>query len=144
MAVQLVIGGAFSGKRKLVKKTHERCSWVSAYEGDHVKEWKTKWRTETTLVVEGWEKWIAAMLSEHKSNGYIRRECTAFLQTMMAEEETRNDSIVLIMIEMGRGIVPVNKDERRLRDIAGWVAQDAAQLSEQVYYVWNGLSKRLK
>ena len=48
------------------------------------------------------------------------------------------------MLEMGKGIVPLQKKDRRLRDIIGWIAQDAAQLSDQVVYVWNGLSRSLK
>ena len=142
--MQLVIGGAFSGKRKIVKERNRTCSWVSAYEGDMVEDWETKWLEGTTLVIEGWEQWIASRLKKSEINDDIRKEFKALFQTLIEEEKKRNNRIVLIMLDIGKGIVPIEKDDRRLRDIAGWIAQDAAHLSDQVDYVWNGLSRRLK
>jgi adenosylcobinamide kinase/adenosylcobinamide-phosphate guanylyltransferase len=144
MVMQLVIGGAFSGKRKVVTGRNGICSWVSAYEGDRVEDWETKWVKGTTLVIEGWEKWIASRLKNSENNDYIRIEFKALFQTLLEEEQKRNNKIVLIMLEIGKGIVPLQKDDRSLRDIAGWIAQDAAHLSDKVDYVWNGLSRRLK
>ena len=51
--MQLVIGGAFSGKRKVVKETNGACSWVSAYQGDRIEDWESHWLHGTTLVIEG-------------------------------------------------------------------------------------------
>jgi adenosylcobinamide kinase / adenosylcobinamide-phosphate guanylyltransferase len=144
MGMQLVIGGAFSGKRKVVKETNGACSWVSAYQGDRIDDWETHWRHGTTLVFEGWEKWIAAELTTSQNNDDIRSVYKALFQTLFEEEKKRNNNIVLIFLEMGKGIVPLQKKDRRLRDIAGWIAQDAVQLSDQVVYVWNGLSRSLK
>ncbi|SOC43085.1 bifunctional adenosylcobinamide kinase/adenosylcobinamide-phosphate guanylyltransferase [Ureibacillus acetophenoni] len=142
--MQLVIGGAFSGKRKIVRERSETCSWVSAYNGNMVEDWRTQWLEGTTLVLEGWEQWIAPSLKKSENNDDIRKEFKALFQTLIEEEEKRNNKIVLIMLDIGKGIVPVEKDERRIRDIAGWIGQDAAQLAVQVDYVWNGLSRRLK
>ncbi|MFJ5714679.1 bifunctional adenosylcobinamide kinase/adenosylcobinamide-phosphate guanylyltransferase [Neobacillus sp. NPDC093127] len=142
--MQLVIGGAFSGKRKIVKDTIGTCSWVSAYQEDRIEDWETRWLHGTTLVIEGWEKWIADELTTSENNDDIRSVYNALFQTLFEEEQRRKNKIVLIMLEMGKGIVPLQKKDRRLRDIAGWIAQDAAQLSDQVDYVWNGLARRLK
>lgn len=142
--MQLVIGGAFSGKRKVVKGKIGVCSWLSAYQGDRIEEWESHWLHGTTLVIEGWEKWIATELTTSENNDDIRRVYKALFQTLLKEEQRRKNIIVLIMLEMGKGIVPLEKKDRRLRDIAGWIAQDAAQLSDQVDYVWNGLSRSLK
>lgn len=142
--MQLVIGGAFSGKRKIVKGRIRTYSWVSAYEGDIVEDWETKWVEGTTLVIEGFEQWIASRLKKNEVNDDIRKEFNALFHTLIEEEENRNSNIVLIMLDIGKGIVPIEKDVRRLRDIAGWIGQDAAHLSDRVDYVWNGLSKRIK
>ncbi|MBU8919256.1 bifunctional adenosylcobinamide kinase/adenosylcobinamide-phosphate guanylyltransferase [Bacillus sp. FJAT-29953] len=142
--MQLVIGGAFSGKRKVVKANHGTSSWVSAYEGDMVGDWETKWENGSTLVMEGWEKWIASELQNGENDDEIRRGFITIFKTLLKEEKNRNNRIVLIMLEVGKGIVPLHKDERRLRDLAGWIAQDAVSVSDEVDFVWNGLSKRLK
>ncbi|WP_423798106.1 bifunctional adenosylcobinamide kinase/adenosylcobinamide-phosphate guanylyltransferase [Neobacillus sp. SAB-20_R2A] len=142
--MQLVIGGAFSGKRKVVKANHRTCSWVSAYEGDMVGDWEAKWENGSTLVMEGWEKWIASELQNGENNDEIRWGFRTILKTLLQEEENRKNKIVLIMLEVGKGIVPLQKDERRLRDLAGWIAQDAASVSDEVDFVWNGLVKRVK
>lgn len=142
--MQLVIGGAFSGKRKVVRERNKHCSWVTSYEDASLLEWETKWEHGTTLVVEGWEKWIVAELPSSDKNDLIREQFKMILEAMRNEEKRRKDHIVLIMLEIGRGIVPLQKEERRLRDLAGWIAQDAAQLSEKVEIIWNGLTQRIK
>ena len=142
--MQLVIGGAFSGKRKLVKENNRPYSWISAYEGDRIGDWETKWLADTTLVMEGWEKWITSALNASECNDEIRHGFKTLLQGLLEEEKKRNHKLVLVMLEVGKGIVPLHKEDRRLRDLAGWIAQDAAKLSDEVHVVWNGLSKRLK
>lgn len=142
--MQLILGGAFTGKRKVVKEKQQAYSWISSYNGQNVWDWETKWTNNTTLVLEGWENWILQELKYYKSNDEIRRKFRDLLHRLLDEENKRNNPIVLIMLDMGKGIVPLEKSERRLRDIAGWIAQDAATLSEHVEYVWNGLSRRLK
>lgn len=142
--MQLFIGGAFSGKRKIVKeKIVENC-WLSSYQGDLLEAWKVKWKKNSTLVLEGWEKWLSSRIKLEESDERIRNEFQSILQLLKEEELKRADEIVLIMLEVGRGIVPISKDERRLRDLAGWILQDATELADEVNYVWHGLSKRLK
>lgn len=142
--MQLVLGGAFTGKRNIVKEKHQATSWISSYYDGDLWDWKTSWSKDTTLVLEGWENWILHELKMTESNNEIRNKFKNIFHCLIEEEKNRKNPVVLIMLEIGKGIVPLERDERRLRDIAGWVAQDAAQLSEQVQIVWNGLSKRLK
>ncbi|MFD1037810.1 bifunctional adenosylcobinamide kinase/adenosylcobinamide-phosphate guanylyltransferase [Virgibacillus byunsanensis] len=142
--MQLIIGGAFSGKRKVVRKQNEKCSWVSAYDGDAIIDWKTNWVKDTTLVMEGWEKWITTELKKNESNDEIRKKFSTFFQNLVEKEQKRENEVVLVMLEVGKGIVPLENNDRRLRDLAGWIAQDAAIMAGRVNYVWNGYAKRLK
>ncbi|MCL7746578.1 bifunctional adenosylcobinamide kinase/adenosylcobinamide-phosphate guanylyltransferase [Halalkalibacter alkaliphilus] len=142
--MQLIIGGAFSGKRKIVREMKTKCSWLSAYDGDSVSKWDVRWEKDSTLVMEGWENWLAEKLISKKNSNDIRRNMQSFFQSLKEEEQKRDNDIVLIMLEIGRGIVPLQKDERMVRDLTGWVAQDAAEVADEVYYVWNGLSKKIK
>src|SRR5690606_12037912 len=144
MDMQLVIGGAFAGKRKIVREKYERCSWTSAYMGHSLTDWKINWEHDTPLVVEGWEKWIEKDLTNGKSMNDIRSDFSHLLTSFAAEKKKRKMPIVLVMLEVGRGIVPIEKHDSMLRDVMGWMAQDAGRMSEEVVYVWNGLRKRLK
>lgn len=145
MEVQLIIGGAFSGKRSTVRTLHsEELSWVSAYDEHSMTDWKSQWESDTSLVLEGWEQWIMNALPLEQDDDSIRQFFYSFLLELKEEERKRGKGIVLIMLEMGRGIVPVEKQERRLRDLAGWFSQDAAKLADEVYYVWHGMNEQLK
>ncbi|MCS0542704.1 bifunctional adenosylcobinamide kinase/adenosylcobinamide-phosphate guanylyltransferase, partial [Aeromonas veronii] len=90
------------------------------------------------------EKWIEHELANGKNMNEIRSDFSHLFQALDVEEKKRNMPIVLIMLEVGRGIVPIQKNDRLLRDVMGWIAQDAVKMSDEVVYVWNGLSKRLK
>ncbi|WP_404441900.1 bifunctional adenosylcobinamide kinase/adenosylcobinamide-phosphate guanylyltransferase [Sutcliffiella horikoshii] len=143
--MQLIIGGAFSGKRSTVRALHsEELSWVSAYDERSLNDWKLQWESDTSLVLEGWEKWIMKALLSEQNDDTIRQFFYLFFSELKEEEQKRGEEIILIMLELGRGIVPIDKQERRLRDIAGWVSQDAAKLADEVYYVWHGLNEQLK
>lgn len=142
--MQVFIGGAFSGKRKIVRAFHPgELSWVTSYYNHDFTDWKSYWEKDTPIVLEGWEKWITEALSE-QNDDFIRQFFYSFLLELKEEEQKRSKEIILIMLEMGRGIVPVNKQERRLRDLAGWISQDAVKLADEVYYVWHGLNEQLK
>ncbi|WP_404428163.1 bifunctional adenosylcobinamide kinase/adenosylcobinamide-phosphate guanylyltransferase [Sutcliffiella horikoshii] len=143
--MQLIIGGAFSGKRSTVRTLHsEELSWVSAYDEHSLTDWKSQWESDTSLVLEGWEQWIMNALPLEQNDDSIRQFFYSFLLDLKEEERKRGKGIVLIMLEMGRGIVPVEKQERRLRDLAGWFSQDASVLADEVYYVWHGMKEQLK
>ncbi|WP_335869892.1 bifunctional adenosylcobinamide kinase/adenosylcobinamide-phosphate guanylyltransferase [Bacillus sp. 2205SS5-2] len=145
MDVQLVIGGAYSGKRRVVrKKVNGGFSWVSAYEGKAFTDWRASWEEKSTLVLEGWEKWLEDAILLESEDDIIRESFIQLFQDLVREEQTRGEETVLVMLEIGRGIVPIENRYRRLRDLAGWIAQDAAKLAKEVHYVWHGLAERLK
>ncbi|UTR13884.1 bifunctional adenosylcobinamide kinase/adenosylcobinamide-phosphate guanylyltransferase [Salipaludibacillus sp. LMS25] len=147
--MQLIIGGAYSGKRQVIKKLHdstsEKISWVSAYEGAHVCHWQDMWEEQTLLVLEGWEVWLKNEIeSERRQLDIIRGHYRHMLKAVSAEEKRRNGQVIVIMLEIGRGIVPIVEADRALRDVCGWLQQDAAVLADDVRYVWHGLEKKMK
>lgn len=117
-------------------------TWLSAYEGKNCWDWETEWKKESTLVLEGWEQWIKAALKADMD--HCRLQIRHLFQELKQAEKVTQHSIVLIMLEMGRGIVPMCKEERALRDMCGWALQDASAEADQVVYVWHGLSRVLK
>ena len=142
--MQLFIGGAWAGKRRAVTERFVLPHWHSAYQGHALAEWPVAAASARCLVLEGWERWIAARLYNEADDDQLRQVLSGELDTLHAWEAGQGREVVLIMLEMGRGIVPLSPEKRRLRDLNGWLAQDAAARCEQVWYVRHGLCRSLK
>jgi adenosylcobinamide kinase/adenosylcobinamide-phosphate guanylyltransferase len=143
----LVVGGAYAGKRKVLRSkigADGITAWLSAYAGDNWENWREAWIGDGPLVMEGWERWIRDQLESSKSLDDIRNAFLILLRSLHEEEKKRQSSVGLIMLEMGRGIVPMSKQDRQLRDLAGWILQDAAAQADEVMYVWHGLARMIK
>ncbi|WP_181186140.1 bifunctional adenosylcobinamide kinase/adenosylcobinamide-phosphate guanylyltransferase [Alkalicoccus urumqiensis] len=54
------------------------------------------------------------------------------------------ERIVLVMEEMGNGVVPLEKELRKLRDANGRAAARAVRKADDADYVWYGLSRPMK
>ncbi|MCG7599890.1 bifunctional adenosylcobinamide kinase/adenosylcobinamide-phosphate guanylyltransferase [Halomonas sp. McH1-25] len=142
--MQCFIGGAYAGKRAAVRARFDNPVWLTAYAGDDLETWPQRAIPGTTLVVEGWERWLATALDETEDDDRLRRRFADTLAALARAEREHGLLVVLIVLEMGRGIVPLDAGERRLRDLAGWLAQDAASMAERVWYVWNGLVQGMR
>lgn len=140
----LVVGGAYSGKRKVVKEMLNDCCWISAYDNQKWECWLEKKGKGGNLVFEGFEIWIEKEISSGKKMEEVVELFQAFIRTLARYEQGSDSSIVIVMLEMGRGIVPLEKKDRELRDAAGWILQEAAIHAGEVIYVWHGLAKRIK
>ncbi|MBD3897604.1 bifunctional adenosylcobinamide kinase/adenosylcobinamide-phosphate guanylyltransferase [Halomonas sp. ML-15] len=139
--MQLVIGGACAGKRGLVQRWYPHARW-HALEG--AARHAILPASGETLVVSGWAGWIqAALASTPSDDEALRLALTERLDALLATEAERAAQVVLIVEEMGRGIVPMGAERRRLRDLNGWLAQDASARCERVWYVRHGLYRRL-
>nr|WP_298410702.1 bifunctional adenosylcobinamide kinase/adenosylcobinamide-phosphate guanylyltransferase [uncultured Halomonas sp.] len=141
--MQLFIGGACAGKRDAVSKRYPTAHWHRLNAGAPLDNWPAAVVCSLPLVVTGWAAWIEAALSDEPEDDRLRRRLVAALDTLVAAERG-GLTVVLILPEMGRGIVPMSPLARRLRDLAGWLAQDAAERAEGVWYVRHGLVRRLK
>ncbi|MFG6115640.1 bifunctional adenosylcobinamide kinase/adenosylcobinamide-phosphate guanylyltransferase [Halobacillus sp. MO56] len=143
--MQLVVGGAYSGKRKLVNRKFPDSQWLSAYENESLNQWKETYKTgASTQVIEGWEIWIRQEWEKAREFKPVRNYFEACITEMKQIEKQKQQQIVLIMLEMGRGVVPMDKNDRSWRDLSGWVLQTAAENAESVHYCWHGLSRQLK
>lgn len=141
--MQLFIGGACAGKRDAVRSRFPGACWHSAYDGKTLEAWRDTLPRQGMLVLEGWERWLAAWLVDEPADDPLRERLRSLLAIWQDLERETAVAVVLILPEMGRGIVPLDRAERRLRDLAGWLAQDAAACCEAVWYVRHGLVQRL-
>ncbi|MFG6178273.1 bifunctional adenosylcobinamide kinase/adenosylcobinamide-phosphate guanylyltransferase [Halomonas sp. THAF12] len=140
--MQLFIGGACAGKRDLVAARFPDAAWSRVDEAG-LEGCEKDLRSGAVRVLTGWTDWLEAVLADESDDDRLRARLVAALDRLRdAEREARGET-VLILPEMGRGIVPMDAADRRLRDLAGWLAQDAAARAESVWYVRHGLARRL-
>jgi adenosylcobinamide kinase/adenosylcobinamide-phosphate guanylyltransferase len=140
--MQLFIGGARAGKRDLVAARFPDAAWHRLDEAG-LEGWMARRIPHVPLVLTGWTGWLAHSLAAEPDDDRLRTGLAAALEALVEAERGSDAEVVLILPEMGRGIVPMDPADRRLRDLAGWLAQDAAARAEAVWYVRHGLARRL-
>ena len=89
----------------------------------------------------GLESMIQSFLNEPNPRQAFR----SWLQSWL-EWEMRNghSKLFLIGTDIGKGIVPMEKEARLLRDVVGWCYQDVAKQATRVDVIWYGLNEQLK
>ncbi|MGM0834050.1 MAG: bifunctional adenosylcobinamide kinase/adenosylcobinamide-phosphate guanylyltransferase [Pseudomonadota bacterium] len=142
--MQLFIGGACAGKRDVVNARFPSAVWWRLSPGQRLHEVSHIMQPNMPLVLHGVFEWLAAVLSSDISSDASRDQWRQDLANLDTAAHTHGVTLVLIMNELGRGIVPMARDQRRLRDLSGWFSQDAAAQSEQVWHVRHGLVQALK
>jgi adenosylcobinamide kinase/adenosylcobinamide-phosphate guanylyltransferase len=144
MGLQLVVGGAYSGKRNIIRKQYDDLTWHSAYDKRPIMNWKSSFHSSSAIVLEGWEEWIKHELETYADLEKVKTIFFNIIDEFSELEKKYDKKIILIMLEMGRGIVPLNEEDRNLRDISGWILQYATKKAETVQYCWHGLYKTIK
>ncbi|AZZ97228.1 bifunctional adenosylcobinamide kinase/adenosylcobinamide-phosphate guanylyltransferase [Pseudoalteromonas sp. R3] len=172
--VELILGGARSGKSRLGEQRAER--WLrdgkvtrliyvaTARPGDeemaariaHHQATRTRhWR----LIEEPWA--LDQVLSTLGPDDGVLVDClTLWLTTALCDYsssafqhkraallsalKSSHAQIILISNEVGHGIVPLGELSRRFVDEAGWLHQDIAALADKVDFVMAGLPLALK
>ncbi|MED3552453.1 bifunctional adenosylcobinamide kinase/adenosylcobinamide-phosphate guanylyltransferase [Cytobacillus praedii] len=143
--MHFITGGAFNGKSKWVKE-HYRLNaaphlWLSAYHGHSIPENTENWLD--FVVLEGIEKWVqewSGQLAIHE----VREKWRMLLRSWTQWERAENRELILIGSDLSKGIVPMLAEERKWRDVTGWVYQDIAEMAEKVDIIWYGISQKIK
>jgi len=133
--MHVIIGGAYSGKRQYVRDHWRSFQFISAYEEKTINELVT----EDTVVYEGFEIWIREQIDRGKTNDEIVNWFRNWLASLKNPDKT-----VLIMLEIGKGIVPMEEQNRRMRDLVGWIQQEAIRQANTVTSIWHGLAMQMK
>ncbi|WP_458525051.1 bifunctional adenosylcobinamide kinase/adenosylcobinamide-phosphate guanylyltransferase [Onishia taeanensis] len=142
--MQLFIGGACAGKGDIVTARFPGAVWWKVGEEGALSGWRHRLASGQCLVITAWADWLARALVDEPDDDRLRARWADELAAMGEAERHRGGDIVLILPDMGRGIVPLAVEDRRLRDLAGWLSQDAASVAEAVWYVRHGLARRLR
>jgi adenosylcobinamide kinase / adenosylcobinamide-phosphate guanylyltransferase len=139
-----VIGGACSGRRALVAARYPRADWHRLGPGESPAAWAGLPTSGGVLVITGWAAWLKALLAATADDETVREAWRERLVALGEAERETGGEALLILDEMGCGIVPMAFDARRLRDLNGWLAQEVAARSRAVWQIRHGLCKRLK
>ncbi len=144
MAVQLFIGGACAGKRNAVAARWPHARWQALMPGqrlgdalDGCWEGRVEEQSSDTVVLYGLYSWLEGSLVESTDDDALRRRWRTDLDAL--GERFADATLIIIGHEIGCGIVPVERFERRLRDMNGWFNQDVAACAERVWRVRHGL-----
>lgn len=120
--------------------TREDSGWFNGYESDDYDFLSSE---HALIVLEGLENFVKHVIRENHSDPKEKLE--QYLKTWhMWEQEATNRKLVLIGTDIGKGIVPMNKEDRLWRDYTGWFYQDIVMVAKQVDIIWYGLSQNLK
>lgn len=131
--MQIIIGGAFNGKGTYVKKQLAN-KQAFFYEGEIP---STSFTQEAYVVISGFEQLLAPLieLGELEAAHQVA-------QKLVALDATTN--VICVCTDMSRGVVPLDKEARFIRDACGRLYQQLFQESEQVVRIWYGLAQTLK
>lgn len=148
MAMQLFIGGACAGKRDTVTARFPTARWWQLSDAAPLGDCQHALTAEQPLVITGVLTWLAAALDATASDAIApdlwRSQWQDELAALCQRAEALHTPLIIIATEVGRGIVPMQPQQRRLRDVNGWFNQDAAAQANQVWYVRHGLVQALK
>lgn len=113
----LIIGGAFQGKQEYARKL-----------------WQEKGKKGTVLPE------LLPVIREMAEHGASREDAGAWAGQLAKE----HSGDILILEEVGYGIVPMEAKDRLFREMVGTVGQVLAANADEVYRVSCGLGMKLK
>ncbi|MGE7691212.1 bifunctional adenosylcobinamide kinase/adenosylcobinamide-phosphate guanylyltransferase [Lysinibacillus sp. NPDC097214] len=130
--MHVFIGGAYSGKTDYVMK-------LLAGQNVELVDGTLPNGTLTcdVLVIKNIEKWLVTQ--DLEDDEPLVRTILTRLKTL---EE--NCTLYIIVTDMGRGVVPMDKQARLLRDTCGRLYQALFAEAEQVVRIWYGIGEQIK
>ena len=125
--MHIIIGGAYNGKRGYVRTmlAGREVEWFEGVMPKHSD-------TGQVMVVVGIDKWLAeTKLSEADAIDYV-------LSAVAGRD------VIVVLTDIGRGIVPIDAQQRKLRDACGRLYQRLMAEADEVTRIWYGVAQTLK
>lgn len=147
--MQFVSGGAYNGKANWVKshyelneKNKDDYRWISAYHDDTFPKDLTIF-SERTIVIEGLEQWTLQFIKTDDIDK-VRHKLQTILQQWRQWTDGKGNQLIIIGTDISKGVVPVDANLRKWRDVTGFIYQDIVKNCTGFYYVWYGIGEQLK
>jgi len=145
--MHFVMGGAFHGKRNWIIKDNQlndrNCHWFNGYQQSrNILELNLTNINTNTLVIEGIEQMVVELI---KTNKVVLPLFQNWLhQLLVWEEQGSNRNVIIIGTDIGKGVVPIEKEQRIIRDEVGRCFQELTFQAAKVSLIWYGLQQVLK
>ena len=140
----LVLGGAFQGKTKWAREYWKipKKDCFDIREGDFNKERERLYQAKLVAHIEKMVEWYCQDEVEEKSQTSLQdlEKCWIKIEKMWKN----GNYPVLIVDEMGYGMVPMERTDRRYRELTGRITCKLAEQADEVYRVIAGIPQRLK
>ena len=126
--MHVIIGGAHNGKRDFVKRLLEdvQYQWVNFSADD------LEITSGNKVVIDRIEHWLA-------QTELPEADAVEFILKMVEGKD-----VIFILTDIGRGIVPMDAEQRKLRDACGRLYQRLIAEADEVTRIWYGLAQTLK
>ncbi|MDQ0218588.1 hypothetical protein ELQ35_04300 [Peribacillus cavernae] len=146
--MHFVTGGAYNGKSRWVKEYNNGKGfvfdrWFSAYHGNDLPT-DLRMLVANKVVLEGIEQYIkeeSLLTDTHTCRETWRKRLEDW---EVWEKSGQMRQLVMIGTDITKGIVPLERGNRKWRDLTGWVYQDLSSKADRVDVIWYGLNKQIK
>ena len=142
--MKLIIGGAFQGKKAFAERLRTAQAEAGSAGPAALAEAAAVSAAADGAVCEFDEIFRVPVL--YHFHDYIRRclEEERDFSNLTEELMERNPQIILVTNELGYGVVPIDKFDRRYRESHGRICCKIAAAAEQVWRVYCGIGDRIK
>ncbi|MCG7343870.1 bifunctional adenosylcobinamide kinase/adenosylcobinamide-phosphate guanylyltransferase [Sporosarcina sp. ACRSL] len=126
--MRVIIGGAHNGKRTYVRRMLADVPhhWVDCSASN------VEIPSDGKVVIDRIEQWLA-------QTEMTESEAVEFIVKAIEEKD-----VIFILTDIGRGIVPMDAEQRALRDACGRLYQRLIAQADEVTRIWYGLAQTLK
>jgi adenosylcobinamide kinase / adenosylcobinamide-phosphate guanylyltransferase len=131
--MHVIIGGAYNGKRKYVLEQLGD-SRYTIYEGEIPTGTFSK---EEHVIISDFEKLVLA----NREHDELKNAEMIVQQLKRLQQQTH---VICICRDIGRGIVPIEREQRFIRDACGRVYQQLFKEAETVTRIWYGIPEVIK
>ncbi|RHW38541.1 adenosylcobinamide kinase [Lysinibacillus yapensis] len=135
--MRVIIGGAHNGKRKYVKGKLEKDSSKNLHFYEGVLPEKRSFSKNDKIIIGNFED-IFLSLNQLEEERLVSN----IVDTLKKIDQ--NAEVICICTDIGRGIVPLQKEDRKLRDACGRLYQKLFLESDCVIRIWYGIPEVLK
>ena len=128
--MHIVFGGAYNGKRQYV---------LTQLGNEPYEEYSGEIPSEAcqTVIISNFEQLV--MTYRQMDELEVAKTIVAQIQALSKQEK-----VICLCNDVGRGIVPIDRNERFIRDACGRVYQALFQEAKSVVRIWYGIAERIK
>ncbi|MGN7385631.1 bifunctional adenosylcobinamide kinase/adenosylcobinamide-phosphate guanylyltransferase [Sporosarcina sp. SAFN-015] len=126
--MRIIVGGAHNGKREYVRRMLANVphQWLDCSVG------RLEFPADVTVVIDRIEQWLA-------QTELPEADAVEFILKSIGGKD-----VIFILTDIGRGIVPMDAEQRKLRDACGRLYQRLMAQADDVTRIWYGLAQTLK